>query len=52
MPDYQQMTVRGFGGNIRLTPLLDTTAKAVKCVGISAVEAAGQGRTGGVGTTF
>ena len=52
MPDYQQLAVRGFGGNIRLTPLFDTTAKAGKCVGISAVEASGQGRTGGVGTTF
>lgn len=52
MPDYQQLAVRGFGGNICLTPLFDTTAEAGKGVGISAVEAAGQGRAEDGGTTF
>ena len=52
MPDYQQMTVRGFGGNIRVTPLFDTTAESGKCVGISAVDASENGRTEGTGTTF
>ena len=42
----------GADGNIRLTPLFDTTAEAGKGVGISAVEASGRGRAGGVGTTF
>ena len=52
MPDYQQMTVRGFGGNIRVTPLFDTTAEDEKCVEISAVDASGHERAEGTGTTF
>ena len=40
------------GGNNLLTPLFDTTAEDGKCVGISAVEASGQGRAEGSGTTF
>ena len=52
MPDYQQLAVRGFGGNICLTPLFDTTAEAGKGVGISTVEASGRGRAEDGGTTF
>ena len=51
-PVMPPMDGEGADGNIRLTPLFDTTAEAGKGVGISAVEAAGQGRAGGVGTTF
>ena len=48
----KQLAEWGMGGNIRVTPLFDTTAEAGKGVGISAVEASGHGRTEGTGTTF